>query len=386
MLGLDRPPVDPTTLTPDELVGELQRSIKTLLALGARMPKELMLFVKNMVFLDGAIATLAPDLDLFAEVEAIALLFAAKHGERIMSQLGLTPGGLGTGHGRTQGWFRVGRLEPSASPTATFRRAAPRCARSSRAGGGAAGRCAGGRHRSSHGRSPGRPAPPEVLEPRGQLDGRVGESLGAALFEQALEGDRVVAPAPRIAHHDLEEDGALGAGLERPEGGSLGQLDVGPGGAASVTAEDLARQDHDDVRAEVSVPSLDDPRVPPGVERQVERVGREGEPLLPHRGDGAVGQPHGADLLPGDIEIVEMAEDRFEPGSLRPVDLAHEWPPDPIAARRRPRLTHAVPRHGPTAGAGPRALFPLPRAGMPVDAALGPGRGGPLAQRWRALR
>ncbi|HEY1827115.1 MAG TPA: AarF/UbiB family protein [Acidimicrobiales bacterium] len=88
-LGLDRPPVDPTQLTPDELVGELQRSIKTLLALGARLPKELMLFVKNMMFLDGAIATLAPDLDLFAEVESISLMFATKHGERIMAQLGL---------------------------------------------------------------------------------------------------------------------------------------------------------------------------------------------------------------------------------------------------------------------------------------------------------
>ncbi len=89
LLGLDQPPVDPTTLTPDELVAEMQRSIKTLLGLGARLPKELMLFVKNLMFLDGAIATLAPDLDLFAEVEAIALMFAAKHGERIMSQLGL---------------------------------------------------------------------------------------------------------------------------------------------------------------------------------------------------------------------------------------------------------------------------------------------------------
>jgi ubiquinone biosynthesis protein len=88
-LGLDRPPLDPTALTADELVEELQRSIKTLLALGARMPKELMLFVKNMVFLDGAIATLAPDLDLFGEIEAISLMFAEKHGERIMQQLGL---------------------------------------------------------------------------------------------------------------------------------------------------------------------------------------------------------------------------------------------------------------------------------------------------------
>ncbi len=88
-LGLDRPPIDPTTLTADELVGELQRSIKSLLGLGARMPKELMLFVKNLVFLDGAIATLAPDLDLFGEIETISLMFAEKHGERIMQQLGL---------------------------------------------------------------------------------------------------------------------------------------------------------------------------------------------------------------------------------------------------------------------------------------------------------
>ena len=89
VLGLDRPPIDPTALTADELVAEMQHSIKTLLGIGARLPKELMLFVKNLMFLDGAIATLAPDLDLFAEVEAIALLFAAKHGERIVAQLGL---------------------------------------------------------------------------------------------------------------------------------------------------------------------------------------------------------------------------------------------------------------------------------------------------------
>jgi ubiquinone biosynthesis protein len=89
VLGLDRPAVDPTALSADELVAEMQHSIKTLLGIGARLPKELMLFVKNMMFLDGAIATLAPDLDLFAEIEGIALLFAAKHGERIMAQLGL---------------------------------------------------------------------------------------------------------------------------------------------------------------------------------------------------------------------------------------------------------------------------------------------------------
>jgi len=64
-LGLDRT-IDPTQLSADELVHELQDLTKKLLAYGARAPKELMLFVKNMMFLDGAIARLAPDLDILA--------------------------------------------------------------------------------------------------------------------------------------------------------------------------------------------------------------------------------------------------------------------------------------------------------------------------------
>jgi ubiquinone biosynthesis protein len=90
-LGLDRPPVDPTTLTPDELVAEIQRTVKGLLGYGARMPKELMLFVKNLVFLDGAIANLAPDLDLFAEIAHIATHFATAHGARITADVGVDP-------------------------------------------------------------------------------------------------------------------------------------------------------------------------------------------------------------------------------------------------------------------------------------------------------
>lgn len=90
-LGLDRPPVDPTTLNADEMVHELQNVVKQLLAYGARMPKVLMLFVKNLVFLDGAIATMAPDLDLFAEIAEISLYFADTHGERIASDIGIDP-------------------------------------------------------------------------------------------------------------------------------------------------------------------------------------------------------------------------------------------------------------------------------------------------------
>ena len=89
-LGLDGPPLDPTKLSPEELVGELQRIIKALLGYGARMPKPLMLYVKNLIFIDGAIATLAPDLDMFSVVTKIATHFATTHGSTIAAQLGVS--------------------------------------------------------------------------------------------------------------------------------------------------------------------------------------------------------------------------------------------------------------------------------------------------------
>ncbi len=87
-LGLDQAPIDPTALTPDELIEELQKFVKLLLGYGARLPKELMLFVKNLMFVDAAIGTLAPDLDLFGEVTAIATYFAQNHGQRLASEMG----------------------------------------------------------------------------------------------------------------------------------------------------------------------------------------------------------------------------------------------------------------------------------------------------------
>lgn len=90
-LGLDGPPIDPTKLTRDELVVEMNRVVKALLGYGARMPKELMLFAKNMVFLDAAIANLAPDVDLFAEITHLATYFATTHGQRIAAEVGMNP-------------------------------------------------------------------------------------------------------------------------------------------------------------------------------------------------------------------------------------------------------------------------------------------------------
>ena len=93
-LGLDKAPVDPTTLDQDELLGELQRIIKALMGMGARLPKILMLYVKNLVFLDGAIALLAPDLDLLAEVASLSTGLAATHGERFAAELGVSAEGF----------------------------------------------------------------------------------------------------------------------------------------------------------------------------------------------------------------------------------------------------------------------------------------------------
>lgn len=90
-LGLDKPALDPTKMDADELVAEIQAVTKALIAYGAKIPKELLLFVKNLVFLDGAIATLAPDLDLFGEIQHIAMYFATTHGQRIASEVGMDP-------------------------------------------------------------------------------------------------------------------------------------------------------------------------------------------------------------------------------------------------------------------------------------------------------
>jgi len=89
-LGLDKPPIDPVDLQPEELVKELQGFLKALLSYGARLPKPLMLYVKNLIFIDGAIATLAPELDMFKIVTDVATHFASTHAQTITQQLGMS--------------------------------------------------------------------------------------------------------------------------------------------------------------------------------------------------------------------------------------------------------------------------------------------------------
>lgn len=90
-LELEGPVKDPTRMTADELTGELREITKKLLGYGARAPKELMLFVKNMLFLDSATGTLAPDLDILGEIAHVYTYFSEHYGERIAADLGLDP-------------------------------------------------------------------------------------------------------------------------------------------------------------------------------------------------------------------------------------------------------------------------------------------------------
>ncbi len=77
--------VDPAILkrevkvTVDQLSTLLGLIIRTLAANGFRLPKELVLFFKNLLYLNGFAATLAPDTDLLAQIEPIFGYFVSRY-------------------------------------------------------------------------------------------------------------------------------------------------------------------------------------------------------------------------------------------------------------------------------------------------------------------
>jgi ubiquinone biosynthesis protein len=78
-------------MSSEELVAEIQEVLRGLLKNGARLPKHLMLYVKNMLFIDGSIGRYAPDVNLFGEMAKIYGYFAEKHGARILRDIGFDP-------------------------------------------------------------------------------------------------------------------------------------------------------------------------------------------------------------------------------------------------------------------------------------------------------
>ncbi len=88
-LRLDEPSADVTQMSAAELTDQLKELTKHLLDYGAHIPKELMLFVKNMLFLDSAVGNLAPEIDIFQEFTSIAMYFATRYSSYIVEQTGI---------------------------------------------------------------------------------------------------------------------------------------------------------------------------------------------------------------------------------------------------------------------------------------------------------
>src|SRR6202012_2618293 len=92
----------------------------------------------------------------------------------------------------------------------------------------------------------------------------------------------------RISHHHFQQLSAVGPGDERTERGAEGQLDMGASWAIAVAAPHVALDHKDDMRAIMTVLAGDNARIPLGIEREILRVGREGETLFPDRRLGAI--------------------------------------------------------------------------------------------------
>ena len=76
--------------TEEEFVAEIRHLVKDLLIHGARIPKELMLFVKNFAYLSSVIQNLNPEMDLLEEFEKISSSFFTRNGVRVATEVGFS--------------------------------------------------------------------------------------------------------------------------------------------------------------------------------------------------------------------------------------------------------------------------------------------------------
>ena len=76
----------------EEFIDEFRNLIKGLLAEGARIPKELMLFVKIFAYLSSVMQELDPEMDLLQEFLEVASSFFGKNGVRVATEIGFSLG------------------------------------------------------------------------------------------------------------------------------------------------------------------------------------------------------------------------------------------------------------------------------------------------------
>lgn len=79
----DARPVDDRVVTFENMTESMAEVMRVLVTHGFRLPKELILFFKNMLYLNALAAALAPDLNLLGEIEPIFEYFQAKYENEI---------------------------------------------------------------------------------------------------------------------------------------------------------------------------------------------------------------------------------------------------------------------------------------------------------------
>ena len=75
--------MDPNDLSPEALGLQMRETMHRLVTHGAKLPKEMFRYMKGMVYLNGAISTVAADVDMFEEMAHLYDLFTTTHSDVI---------------------------------------------------------------------------------------------------------------------------------------------------------------------------------------------------------------------------------------------------------------------------------------------------------------
>ena len=75
--------MDASELSPDDMAKQMRETMNRLVAHGARLPKELFLYMKGMVYLTGAITAVAADVDIFGEIGYLYEVIQARNGDHL---------------------------------------------------------------------------------------------------------------------------------------------------------------------------------------------------------------------------------------------------------------------------------------------------------------
>ena len=70
-----------------DLVGGMGATLRIMAAQGFRLPKDLVLFFKNLLYLNGFVDAVAPDSDLLGHIEPVLAWFQARHGLALAQML-----------------------------------------------------------------------------------------------------------------------------------------------------------------------------------------------------------------------------------------------------------------------------------------------------------